>query len=105
MSVIINGKTYEGSNIKVVNEKVWIDGKRVDAEPDSKSILHIEVTGTLHNLDAGGSVTCQDVAGYVDAGGSVHSGNIGGDVDAGGSVHCGKVGGNIDAGGSVSHHG
>lgn len=104
MSVTINGTTYEGRNVKVVNDKVWIDGKLIDnASPDKKGILHVHVTGTLHNLDAGGSVTCEDVAGYVDAGGSVQAGNVGGYVDAGGSVRCGNVGGDIDAGGSVRH--
>ena len=38
-------------------------------------------------VDAGGSVTCNDVHGDVDAGGSVRCGNVSGDVDAGGSVH------------------
>lgn len=103
MSVTINGVTYEGNNIKVVNNKVWIDGKRVDAKPDEQQILHVHVTGTLHNLDVGGSVTAQDVAGYVDAGGSVQCGNVGEYVDAGGSVQCKNVGGDIDAGGSVRH--
>lgn len=103
MSVTINGKTYKGNNIKVVNDKVWVDGKRVDGEPDRKNILHIEVTGTLNNLDADGSVTCQDVYGNVDAGGSVQAGNVGKSVDAGGSVNCGNVGGDVDAGGSVNY--
>lgn len=104
MSVTINGITYEGSNIKVVNDKVWVDGKRVDAMPDKKQILHVIVTGNLHNLDTGGSATINgDVAGYVDAGGSIQCGDVGGYVDAGGSVQCRNVGGDIDAGGSVRH--
>lgn len=103
MSVTINGVTYEGTNIKVYNHRVWVDGKEVKGEPDKRGILHVSVTGDLHNLDAGGSVDCKNVTGNVDAGGSVHAGDVGGNVDAGGSVHCGKVGGDIDAGGSVRH--
>lgn len=104
MSVTINGVTYEGNNISVFNNVVKIDGKVVSGKPDKDNILHVSVTGNLHNLDAGGSVDVKgDVTGSVDAGGSVHAGNVGGSVDAGGSVHCGNVGGNIDAGGSVRH--
>ncbi len=105
MSVTINGVTYEGNNIKVINNKVWINGKRIEnAEPDKKGILQVKVTGTLHNLEAGGSVICDDVTGDIDAGGSVQAGNVAGSIDAGGSVQCENVGGNVDAGGSV-HYG
>lgn len=119
MSVTINGVTYEGNTVKVVNNKVWVNGKRVDnSKPDKDGILTVKVEGVLQNLttdcnveaglvqgnvDAGGSVSCDDVDGYVDAGGSVEAGNVGGYVDAGGSVRCGNVGGDIDAGGSVRH--
>jgi hypothetical protein len=103
VSVTINGKTYQGKNIVVNNNVVTIDGKRVDAEPDDKQILHVKVEGDLHNLDTDGSASCGNVTGYVDAGGSVNCGNVGRYVDAGGSVNCGSVGGNIDAGGSVHH--
>lgn len=100
---IINGKTFKGNSIVVVNGRVIVDGKQVDVGDVSNGILKIEVTGTLSSLDADGSVTCQDVKGDVDAGGSVSCGNVGGYVDAGGSVRCGTVGGYIDAGGSVRH--
>jgi hypothetical protein len=104
MSVTVNGVTYEGNNIKVFNDKVWVDGKRIEAAPDNNNILHVEVTGNLHNLEVRGSATVNgDVHGYVDAGGSVQAGDVGGYVDAGGSVRCGKVAGSIDAGGSVRH--
>lgn len=106
MSVTINGITYEGNNIKVINDKVWIDGKRLDKDnvKPSNNILKVEVTGNLHNLYAGGSVEVKgNVYGDVDAGGSVHCGDVGKDVDAGGSVHAGDVAGDIDAGGSVRH--
>lgn len=119
MSVTINGVTYTGTTVKVVNNKVWVNGKRVDnAKPDKDGILTVKVVGILQNLhtdanveaglvqgnvDAGGSVSCDDVEGNVDAGGSVNCGSVGGDVDAGGSVNAGKVIGNVDAGGSVRH--
>ena len=57
----------------------------------------------LNNLEAAGSVKCQEVKGNIDAGGSVTvSGNANGDIDAGGSVTVGgNVDGDVDAGGSV----
>jgi len=119
MSVTINGKTYKGNNVTVINNRVIIDGKDVtDKEAVKDGILTVKVEGVLDslttdgdvvaglvkgNIDAGGSVSCDDVDGDVDAGGSVNCGNVGGDVDAGGSVNCGKVGGDVDAGGSVRH--
>lgn len=116
---IINGKRYEGSSVVVTNGRVIIDGKEVtDKDAVKDGILKIKVEGVLQNLttdanveagliqgnvDAGGSVSCDDVEGDVDAGGSVNCGNVGGNVDAGGSVNAGKVGGDVDAGGSVIH--
>ena len=104
MSVTINGITYEGNNIKVVNNKVWVNGKRVDnAKPGKNGILGIEVTGTLHNLETDLSVTCDDVTGTIQAGGSVACDNVGGTIQAGGSVNCDNLGGSVMAGGSVNY--
>lgn len=104
MSVTINGTTYEGNNVKVINDKVWVNGKRIgNAEPNKKGILEVKVTGTLHNLETDGSVICDDVAGTVQAGGSVTCDDVGGNVQAGGSVSCDDVGGVVMAGGSVNH--
>lgn len=119
MSVTINGKTYKGNNVTVINHRIIIDGVEVnDKDAIQNNRLTIKVEGVLDELktdgdvvaqlvkgtvDAGGSVSCDNVEGNVDAGGSVNCGNVGGDVDAGGSVNCGKVGGDVDAGGSVRH--
>lgn len=104
MSVTINGKTYKGNNISVVNDKVYIDGKLLDqASPDGQGILHVHVTGTLHNLETDASVVAQNIAGTVQAGGSVNCDNVGGNVQAGGSVSCDDVQGNVMAGGSVNY--
>ena len=118
--VTINGKTFEGGrSVTIINNRVMIDGKDVtDKSKPKDGIVTIKVDGVLEslttdadvvaglvkgNIDAGGSVSCDDVDGDVDAGGSVNCGAVGGDVDAGGSVNCGKVGGDVDAGGSVRH--
>ncbi len=103
-SVTINGKTYFGKrSISVSNSRVIIDGQEIDAGKVKNGILEVHVKGTIENLEADGSVTCENVSGTVQAGGSVHCDSVGGNVQAGGSVHCDDVGGNIMAGGSVSH--
>lgn len=102
-TVIINGKSIsvEGSNISVVNDKVYVDGKLI--EEGLSGIVTIEFKGDLATLDSNGSIAVNgNVEGDVDAGGSVTiSGDVEGDVDSGGSVTCGSIKGNVDAGGSV----
>ena len=117
----INGRSYTGNNITMVDGRIIVDGNDVTGDYDSPlpKVVEIKITGgdienlitdasvTCENVtgfvEAGGSVTCQNVGDNVDAGGSVTCKDVQGDVDAGGSVNCGKVGGSIDAGGSVRH--
>lgn len=116
-SITINGKTYVGRNISIINNKIYIDDVEQESMSTTDKELNIQLSGTIKNLhtdrsvtvsggvvekiDANGSVSCGDVIGNVDAGGSVSCGNVGGNVDAGGSVSARSVTGNIDAGGSV----
>lgn len=101
-SIIINGKTYVGNDITIVNNKVIIDG--VDVTPDSKQIT-INVEGNVESIKAdvvtkitvagnvGGDLNCgtgdvqvnNGVNGYVKTGvGDVKiSGNVGGNVKTG----------------------
>ena len=103
-SVTINGKTFKSiRSISVRNSTVIIDGKKVDTGKIENGILEVKVTGVLENLEADGSVVCEDVHGTVQAGGSVSCDNVGGNVQAGGSVSCDSVGGSVMAGGSISH--
>lgn len=99
--VTINGKTYSGSSVVVINNRVLIDGKEITDKDLPKTILQIEVTGTLQELKTDASVNCDDVTGNVEAGGSVNCDSVGGNVNAGGSVNCDSVGGSVNAGGSV----
>ena len=104
MSVRINGKTYNGRSVQIINNRVIIDGKEVTEEGMAKdSILTIKVEGTIENLTTDASVEAGLIQGDVQAGGSVTCDDVDGDVQAGGSVTCGKVNGDIMAGGSVRH--
>lgn len=100
--IIINGKefTVSGSNISVINGKVFVDGKLI--EEGLTDNVTISFVGDLASLSTNGSATIHgNVNGNVDVGGSVTCGNISGSLNSGGSVACLEVGGNINAGGSV----
>ena len=99
-SITINGNVYEGNDIVVKNNNVYINGKKQIS--NVKKELKIIVTGNLASLDCGGSATINgDVIGDVDCGSSCRCDNVGGNVDAGSSVVCGTVGGSVDAGSSI----
>lgn len=102
--VTINGQTFnvgDGEiNIVARGSEIRINGQVAGSNYTGEVSLKVE--GAVANIDAGGSVSCQNVNGDVDAGGSVQCGNVEGDVDAGGSVTCGSVNGSVDAGGSVN---
>lgn len=100
--ITINGKTYEGNSVVVMNDEVIIDGKRVDDKDLPQSILRVEVKGQLASLSTDRSVSCEDVNGPVNAGGSVQCDNIVGEVKAKGSVNCDDIEGDVTAGGSVN---
>jgi len=102
----INGVDIVGGrNISIRGNRVVVDGQEVNVNIGvGQQELHIKVLeGSIGTLDAGGSVSCENVTGNVDCGGSANvSGNVGGNVDAGGSVNVGgNCSGSIDAGGSV----
>jgi hypothetical protein len=119
--ITVNGKTWTappGSTLSVNNGVVFIDGKKVDdfdgKKVDTISIqiegdvlnIHIDGNVTVHgnvhgDVDAKGSVTCQNVGGGIRCGGSVQCGDVGGDIDCGGSAKCSKVCGGVKAGGAV----
>lgn len=115
-NITINGKTYSGNNIQVINDQVFIDGKcagddfknkdvKVIIEGDVASVesdRSVDVKGNVQgDIAAKGSVACDAVGGSVKSKGSVSCDSVGKDVKAGGSVSCGRVGGTVKAGGSV----
>lgn len=117
MAVItINGNTFSGNNLSIVNGVMLIDGKVVDDENKDKTVTIIlegvtdvysdqslQIKGDVKgNVNASGSVNCDSVGGNVMAeNGSVHCDDVGCSVAAGGSVNCDDIDGNVQAGGSV----
>ena len=124
MQVQVNGQTYNipnGANISIINNVLYIDGKKYEGDGYEEKHFKIEITGGVANVkvergdvtvngdvsggaDVGGNINVSGkVDGKVDAGGNVTCGDVKGDVDAGGNVKCGNIVGDVDAGGNVRH--
>jgi hypothetical protein len=115
--VTINGKTFVGSTVEVVNDKVTIDGKPVNADCESYKTINITVEGNCGHVTVQvgdvtvkgsvdgevhtgmGNIECGDVTGSVDNSmGDIVCGNVGGDVsDAMGNISCRDVKGDASA--------
>lgn len=91
--IVIDGKSFEGDFISIVNEEVFIDGKPSDGNK-YKSIKVI-VNGNLKSLDCTSAEINGDVLGNVDAT-NLTCRAIGGDVDAT-NVTCDYIEGDVDA--------
>ena len=103
-TVKVNGKTYHGNNISVINGKIIVDGKE-QLSSDCNAELKIVVNGQVDKIITDRSVTVKgNISGNIECGGSCSvDGSVGGEVDCGGSCNVGgSVLGDIDAGGSVS---
>jgi hypothetical protein len=99
--IVVNGMTVEvdGNNVAIRNGTVYVDGLPVHS--GLSGVVDIIWHGDLANLEADGSVTCQDVYGDVAAGNSVKCRSVPGrhgSRQAGGSY---GINGNITAGNSV----
>lgn len=108
----INGKSYSGRNVTIINGKVVVDG--VDLTPEGKTI-NITVDANIDKLDvdmcdkvivngnvnelttASGDVDCKDVTGCVKTvSGDIECGNVGGDVSTtSGDVKAENITGNV----------
>lgn len=101
MAIIINGKSYTGSNLTIRGDQVIIDGK-----PQGEAVsgvVEVRITeGSPVSVQSDMDVRCLDVAGPVQAGMSVTCGTVGGSVRSGMNVTCGDVSGDVNAGMGVS---
>lgn len=97
-TININGKTYRGNNVAIINGRVLIDGKEVSNQSPGPRI-DIVVHGNLETLQ----VDCCDkvkvdgsVGSLSTVSGDVSCGDVSGDISAvSGDVACGNVQGNI----------
>lgn len=120
--ITVNGITYHGNNVSIVNGKVIIDGKQADTKDDK--VITITVTGNIESLEAdycksivvngdvnklrttSGDVECGNVTGGVQTtSGDIECGNIGGDVNTtSGDIKCDDVHGSVKTlSGDIKH--
>ena len=100
--VTMNGKTYSGNNISIVNGVVTIDGKIVDDCDVPENVFKIKIEGSVENIFTDKSVECNQVSGNINAGGSVACSLVKGSVEAVGSVNCEDIDGTVNSGGSIN---
>lgn len=93
-SININGRSYTGSNITVVNDQVIIDGKSVDYDK-TQTEIHVIVHGNVNKLKCNTVEITGDVLGNVNAN-TVKCEVIGGNVDSN-TVHADYINGKVDA--------
>ena len=101
-SITINGRTFSGDSVSIVDGAIIVDGVRQSGDPLS-GVVRLHVEGVLGTLHADAPVTCGDAHGNVNASGPVKAGRIGGNVIASGPVTCGSVAGSVQAQGPVTH--
>lgn len=95
-SITIDGKTFTGRNIKIINDKVIVDG--VEQEDSLVGPVSVTVNGDAERIETvSGSV---EVSGSCSAvktmSGDVRCGDVKGDVGTmSGDVTCGSVSGQI----------
>ena len=100
-TISINGMSFSGDNITIIDNDIIIDGKSAIKVPENT--LQIKITGTLNSVSCDRSLNvCGLIQGDVEAKGSINCDDVNGNVIAGGSVNCDKVRGNIQASGSVN---
>jgi hypothetical protein len=97
--VVIDGREFSGSNIRINGNQVIVDGVVQDGELVGP--ISVQVMGDVDRLDMGaGDVAVQGAVGQVNTGsGDVECGPVTGSVRTGsGDVRCGNVGGSVQTG-------
>lgn len=95
-TITVNGQTFVGNNVSVVNGEVIIDGKKV-AAPEGK-VINITVQGDIESLKVDrGSVNVTGSVGSVDVTqGDVECGGVKGKVEIDqGNLECGDIFGDV----------
>jgi hypothetical protein len=107
--VTINGKTYKGNNVSMINNKVFIDGKEVTGDDSDSKVINIKIEGNIETLsiDSCDKLDVIGDCGVVNSknGNISISGNVNGDVtNKNGNISCGNVSGDVDnKNGNISH--
>lgn len=97
-TVTVNGRTYQGSSVSIINGRVIVDGKEMSDESSSPKI-EVSIQGNVERLEtASGDVT---VHGMVQGGLSTVSGDIechavhGPVSSVSGDIRCSSIAGSV----------
>jgi hypothetical protein len=95
--IIINGVSYSGNSVTILNNKVIIDGKSVES---NDKIINIEVNGNIDSLDVDNCESIKvkgDVGKVKSTNGNVKiEGSVNGDVSTtNGNISCFDVKGSV----------
>ena len=107
--VKINGKTYKGNNVSMINNKIFIDGKEVTDTDDDSKVINIKIEGNIEtlNIDTCDKLDVIGECGIINSknGNVVINGNVSGDVtNKNGNIVCGNVSGDVDnKNGNIKH--
>lgn len=96
--ITINGKTYNGNNFTMSNNKIIIDGVVINDIEEAKEIT-VVVTGNINSINLGAtkSFVVHGSVGDISTGsGDVNCENVTGNVNtSSGDVDCKNIGGNV----------
>lgn len=95
-SVTIDGRTFTGSSVSIVGDKVVVDG--VEQSDNLVGPVVVTVNGNAESVEtASGKVEISGSAGRVKTmSGDVECGDVTGDVGTmSGDVNCGSIGGSV----------
>jgi hypothetical protein len=97
--ITVNGKSYTGRSVSVINNTVIIDGKAVNDSSGEKNI-NITITGDCGDIvnESGDVQVLGKVNGSIKCGaGNVNANDVGGSIkSAAGNIQCGSVGGSVE---------
>lgn len=107
--ISINGQNFKGQNIQISNNKIYIDGKRVDKQFEDDKVFNIEVEGPLSKLDVDNAesiIVNGDCGNAKSTNGNIKiTGDIAGDVKTtNGNVSANVINGKVTTtNGNISH--
>lgn len=104
-TITVNGKSYRGSNVHVVGNKVIIDGKEQDGE--FQKDINIEIHGDAGSIEneCGKVIVSGKAASVKSQSGDIECGDVSGSVKTmSGDIECGNIGGSVNTmSGDITH--
>lgn len=94
--ITVNGQSYSGSNMTIINGQVFVDGVEVTQTGALGSVINVVVNGGCDSVETtAGDITVNGVTNSV----KTTSGDVEVRGDVGGSIN--SVSGDIEVGGSI----